>query len=172
MKSFAPSTQRTGQPRCRQLMLKAMNSLSLTRRSQAAVFAVMPDQGSGEGSVNSTLIVSPKPKESTVPTLRHWAFAGRSIGAMRKPTTGTPTRAAIAAAQAALTREKNRRRLISSDAHGLPLRVMSTCLSMLLSPALSNLADPQPQPADEEDKASGGHDRRSHNPPENHGDAE
>src|SRR5258706_1277931 len=171
MKSFAPSTHRTGHPKCRQLMLKAMNSLSLTRRSQAAVFAVMPDQGSGEGSVNSTLTVSTMPKDSNFPTPRHWAFAGRRIGAMRNPTTGRPTRAPMAAAQAALRRVKNRRRLISSDAHGFPLKVILTCVSMLFSPALSNLADPSPQPADEDDKAAGGHDRRSHDAPKNHGDA-
>src|SRR4051812_10212152 len=172
MKSLAPSTQRTGHPKCRQLMLKAMNSLSLMRRSHAAVLAVMPDPGSGDGSVNATWTVWPMRKESTLPTSRHWGRAGRTIGATRKPTTGTPARAAIAAAQAMLSREKNRRRVILWASHGLPPIVTSTRWCMLFPPTSRDGADPQRQSADEQDEAADRHDGRRRDAPKDHRDAD
>src|SRR6266576_1154344 len=58
MKRSAPSSHRTGQPRCVQLAEKAMKLSSLTRRSQTPLFAVTPAQGSDEGSVTVTATVA------------------------------------------------------------------------------------------------------------------
>jgi hypothetical protein len=42
-----------------QLAEKAMKLSSLTRRSQTALFSVMPAQGNGEGSITVTATVLP-----------------------------------------------------------------------------------------------------------------
>src|SRR5437879_3711167 len=91
-------------------MLKARNSLVPTRRSQAAVLAVMPDQGSGEGSENSTLTVWPIWKESSAPTGRQRGFAGLTRGPRMKPITGKPARIAMALPARIVMRAKKRRR--------------------------------------------------------------
>ena len=48
MNNCASGRQRTGQPRWVQLMEKAVKLSVFSRRSQAAVLAVTPAQGSGE----------------------------------------------------------------------------------------------------------------------------
>src|SRR2546423_11269456 len=111
-------------------------------------------------------------KEPTIPTPRHSARAGRTIGAKIRPITGSAASAAIAAAQAMLTRERNRRRSMLRESHGLPSIVISARWCMLFPPAVRDGADPQRQAPDEQDKAADRHDRRRRDAPENHGDAQ
>src|SRR5271168_2188295 len=96
-------------------MLNATNFVSLVRRSQAAVFAVIPDQGNGEGSVNSTFTVSPILNESRLPTALQFCGGRRTSGASTNPITGTPARSVMALPAAAVTNTKNFRRLTSGS---------------------------------------------------------
>src|SRR5438309_10691620 len=113
MKRSAPSSHRTGQPRCVQLAEKAMKLSSLTRRSQTPLFAVTPDHGSDEGSVTVTATVLPISKSSGVPIVTHFSGTFRNKGAMMNPTNGTPTIAVQRPTSAMESFSKNRRRLIS-----------------------------------------------------------
>ena len=70
MNKLASASQRTGQPRCVQLMEKAMKVSAFTRRSHAALRAVTPAHGNGEASSYCTAVVSPILKDSTFPTER------------------------------------------------------------------------------------------------------
>src|SRR5438552_7720722 len=91
MKRSAPSSHRTGQPRCVQLAEKAMKLSSLTRRSQTPLFAVTPAQGSDEGSVTVTATVFPIWKSFGLPIVTHSRGTFRKNGATINPTNGTPT---------------------------------------------------------------------------------
>ena len=71
MNSPASGSHRTGHPRWVQLTVNATNVPSGSRRSQAAVRATTPAQGSGEESGKSTFTVIPGRKLSTAPTGRH-----------------------------------------------------------------------------------------------------
>src|SRR5436190_2935917 len=114
MKRSAPSSHRTGQPRCVQLAEKAMKLSSVTRRSQTPLFAVTPAQGSDEGSVTVTATVFPIWKSSGLPIVTHSRGTFRKNGATINPTNGTPTIAVHRPTSAIESFSKNRRRLISS----------------------------------------------------------
>src|SRR5438270_11512020 len=172
MKSLAPSTHRTGQPRWRQLMLKAMNWFSPTRRSHAAVFAVIPDQGSGEGSVKSTLTVCPIANASTLPTGRQREGAGRTSGASTNPSTGMPANAPIAPAAATVIRVNTRRREISAFSDGEPFTVIATVVCTLVPPVFCDVANPNPEGPGEACEPAGRHHRRRRQAPKRHRDAQ
>jgi hypothetical protein len=94
-------------------MAKAMKSRSPVRRSQAAVFAVIPAQGSGDASRNSTEEVSPTLKSPTEPTVRQTSGSLRYNGAKMNPIIGSVTIAAPTPASAKETLPRNIRRVIS-----------------------------------------------------------
>src|ERR1043165_758174 len=114
MKRSAPSSQRTGQPRCVQLAENAMKLSPLTRRSQTPLFAVTPAQGSDEGSVTVTATVFPIWKSSGLPSVTHFSGTFRKKGATMNPTNGSPTIAPQSPISTMDSFSKNRRRLISS----------------------------------------------------------
>src|SRR6266404_6687118 len=113
MKRSAPSSQRTGQPRCVQLAEKAMKLSSLTRRSQMPLFAVTPAHGSDEGSVTVTATVLPIWKSSGLPSVTHFSGTFRKSGATMKPTNGTPTIAVQSPTRPMESFSRKRRLLIS-----------------------------------------------------------
>src|ERR1044071_5921262 len=115
MNRSAPSSQRTGQPRCVQLAEKAMKLSSVTRRSHTPLFAVTPAQGSGDGSVTVTATVLPISKSSGLPIATQFSGGFRKKGAMMNPTNGTPTIALQRPINAIESFSKKRRRLISSE---------------------------------------------------------
>src|SRR5580693_8406168 len=107
MNRFALGSQRTGQPRCVQLMEKAMKVSAFTRRSQAALRAVTPAHGKGEASSYFTAVVSPILKDSTLPTERQTSCLRTKNGARIKPAIGTAKIKAPTAPAARLNRARN-----------------------------------------------------------------
>src|SRR5579871_1681907 len=89
MNNSASASQRTGQPMCVQLTENAINSSALSRRNHAALLAVMPAHGSGDGSEIETSTVFPISNSSTFPTGIHLLGTLRNNGATTKPTIGT-----------------------------------------------------------------------------------
>src|SRR5215469_16309790 len=84
--------QRTGQPRCAQLMAKTWNCSPSTRRTQHAVSTVLPSVGVTYGLRNVASRVSPSGKSFIGPSGTHerYAFARpRVMEDRRKPTMGT-----------------------------------------------------------------------------------
>src|SRR5258708_6706040 len=114
MKRCASGNQRTGQPRCAQLTEKATNFSTVTRRSQAAVFAVTPAHGSGDASTKVTPVVSPTLKASSLPTDRHSYGILRKSGATTNPPSGAAITRPAHPPRPTLTRASRRRRAMSS----------------------------------------------------------
>src|SRR5215469_8355920 len=114
MNSSASGSQRTGQPMWVQLTENAINSSALSRRNHAALFAVMPAHGSGEGSAIGTSTVFPISKSSTLPTGIHSSGTLRNNGATTNPTIGTAIIIVHNPAQAIESPETKVRRDISS----------------------------------------------------------
>lgn len=94
MNNLAPEIHLTGQPRWAQLTEKAVNFSLSSLLSQAAVIAVTPAQGSGEGSSYETFTVSPMLKSLICPTCLQIGSGFLNIGASIDPITGIPTIAA------------------------------------------------------------------------------
>src|SRR5438094_9061154 len=131
MKRSAPSSHRTGQPRCVQLAEKAMKLSSLTRRSQTPLFAVTPAQGSDEGSVAVTATVFPIWKSSGLPIVTHSRGMFRKNGATINPTNGSPTIAVQSPTRLLESLSRKRRLLLSLavsfvGAEDDPLRLVFT----------------------------------------------
>src|ERR1700733_11785733 len=84
--------QRTGHPRCAQLMAKTWNCFPSTRRTQHAVSTVLPSVGVTKGLRNVASRVSPSGKSFIGPSGTHerYPFARpREIEDRRKPAMGT-----------------------------------------------------------------------------------
>src|SRR5215471_2783481 len=91
-----------------------MNSSSFTRRTQSSLFAVIPAQGSGDGSIMVTLTVLPISKSVILPTETHLPVVLRKIGVMTKPMSGMPRTVAQRLARPMQIFSRKRRREISS----------------------------------------------------------
>src|SRR6185437_16978344 len=144
MKIRAPGIQRTGQPRCEQFTAKATKSLSPVRRSQAALLAVMPAQGSGDASIRLTLVVSPTLKSASLPTARQAMGTFWKSGPRVNPTIGTP-RAAHPAPSPTLTRARKRRlsgETGSALSGPLPGSLSGTFGGSSLSCVMRDISDP------------------------------
>src|SRR6266404_7054936 len=166
MKRLAPSSQRTGHPRCVQLAEKAMKLSSLTRRSQTPLFAVTPAQGSDEGSVTVTATVLPIWKSSGLPSVTHFSGTLRKNGATIKPINGTPTMAVQSPTKAIESFSKNRRRLISS---GVSVNgVDDDSLGLVF---MANSGDPTGKRCREEGNADQPNDPGGDQPPKDKGDS-
>jgi hypothetical protein len=164
MNSPADGCQRTGQPKWLQLTAKAMKSWSAVRRSQAAVLAVIPAQGSGDESRKSTAEVSPTLKSPTVPTVRQTPGSLRNSGAKMNPISGNVTIPAPTPASAKEIFSRNLRRVISSrvgSRHGWE--------DSGLPSFIENLGDPAAQSDSEQAKPSEQDDPRGDDAPENKG---
>src|ERR1700688_1747295 len=86
--------QRTGQPRCAQLIAKTWNRSPATRRTQHAVSTVFPSVGITNGLRKVAIRVSPSGKLVTSPRRTHDRYPfprPRDIDKRRKPTIGTAT---------------------------------------------------------------------------------
>src|SRR6266478_2071459 len=138
MKRSAPSSHRTGQPRCVQLAEKAMKLSSLTRRSQIPLFAVTPAHGSDEGSVTVTA--------TGLPSVTHSRGTFRKNGATINPTNGTPTIAVQSPTRPMESFSRKRRLLISSA-----VSVGGTEDDSLRLVFMANFRNPTGQRCDEED---------------------
>ena len=68
MNSPEGANQRTGQPRCVQLMAKTWNCSPSSRRTQQAIFAVGPSQATRNGLFIVARRVSPSGNSSTGPS--------------------------------------------------------------------------------------------------------
>src|SRR6185437_5761125 len=107
MKSWAFSSQRTGQPRCVQLTAKAVKVWSSLCLSQAADLVSMPAYCSASALSKLTRLVVPMGKSSMWPTARQKVRLRSSSGATRAATTGTAMTAALMAAMLRLSRVMN-----------------------------------------------------------------
>src|SRR5207249_5202406 len=166
MKRSAPSSHRTGQPRCVQLAEKAMKLSSLTRRSQTPLFAVTPAQGGDEGSVTVTATVFPIWKSSGLPIVTHSRGIFRKNGATINPTNGTPTIAVHRPTSAMESFSRNRRRLISSG-----VSVSGADDDSVSFVSMANLRDPTGKRCDKEDNTDQPNDPRGDQSPEEKGDS-
>src|SRR4030095_12078823 len=147
MNNSAPSSHRTGQPRCVQLAENAMKMPSLTRRSQTALCDVTPAHGNGEGSRTVTATVLPTSKSSVLPIVTHLSGFFRKSGAMMKPTTGSPTIAVQTPTRAIDSFSKNPRRPISS---GVSSNAAGDSVGFVF---MANFRDPTGQRGGEEGNA-------------------
>src|SRR5579884_759274 len=100
--------QLTGQPRWVQLTAKTVKSLAwlLFRRTQTAVLAVSPAQGSGDGSWKDTSTVWPAAYFAAGPSEIHSFAVGRISGLNKYPRIGTPTTAPASAPRPMLIRDR------------------------------------------------------------------
>jgi len=162
MNSPGDGCQRTGQPKWLQLMVKAMKSWSEVRRSQAAVFAVIPAQGSGDASRKSTAEVAPTLKAPTGPTVRQTPGSLRKSGAKMNPISGRVIIPAPTPARAKETFSRNLRRVISSRVGSRHGWEGSGLLSFM-----ENFGDPAAQRNREQAKPSEQDDPRGDDAPEN-----
>src|ERR1035437_9437013 len=161
MKRLASLSQRTGQPKCEQLIAKAMKSSAVIRLNQAALLAVTPDQGSGGASWKVTAIVSPTVNCSTLPTERQVAGGLRNSGARTKPTTGAASRTAVALPRTILMPSRNCRRDTSGRLAPLPGWPASRLLSFM-----TYISYPPRQRRDKQRHADAGDDQRTHKAPQ------
>src|SRR5262249_28414359 len=114
-------------------------SFSLSRRTQTAVRAVWPAQGSDDGSSIATARVSPILNSSSRPTSRQTRGTGLISGLSRYETIGTATTAPASPLSASETRLRKRR--------------PSTCS------ATGELAEPAGQRPDEQQRAGQAEDQ-------------
>src|SRR5665213_2352414 len=140
MNRFASASQRTGQPRCVQLMEKAIKVSAFTRRNHAALRAVTPAHGNGEASSYFTAVVSPILKDSTFPTERQTSCVRLKNGARMKPTVGTARINAPTPPMARLNRARNLRRESSAGEAGQPVEKFSVFGSFM-----TNISNPSGQ---------------------------
>src|SRR5664279_4704301 len=167
MNRLASFNQRTGQPRCVQVMAKAINSSSLSRRNQAAVLAVTPAQGSGEASSKTTEDVSPILNPSTLPTERHTAGGFRNNGAKMKPINGTLSIKVPIPPAARLKRARNFRLESSAGESGQPVDAGSVFGSFM-----TNVSDPSRQRHGKQHDADAGDYQCSNQSPHQEGDSQ
>src|SRR6266436_238374 len=158
MKRSAPSSQRTGQPRCVQLAEKAMKLSSLTRRSQMPLFAVTPAHGSDEGSVTVTATV--------LPSVTHFSGTFRKSGATINPINGTPTIAVQSPTRPMESFSRKRRLLISSA-----FSVGGTEDDSLRLVFMANFRNPTGQRCDEESNTDQPNNPGGDQPPEEKGNS-
>src|SRR5665213_26594 len=153
MNRLALASQRTGQPRCVQLMENAMNVSAFTRRNHAALRAVTPAHGSGEASSYCTAVVSPILKDSTFPTERQIFSLRSKNGATRKPTAGIARINAPTPPTATLKRAINFRRESSASEAGQPFELFSVFGSFM-----ANIPNPARQRRRKQDDADAADD--------------
>ncbi len=144
-----------------------MKFCSSSRRSQAALFAEMPAQGSEEGSVMVTLTVLPISNSATLPSGSHWSGGLRKSGAITKPTSGTPRTAAQRPPRASDSFSKKRRRDISSGKGGTAPHFDS--LGAISFTA--NFGDPSGERGDKKSGSDGENDPRGNEAPKEEGGA-
>src|SRR5215469_5869442 len=119
MNSCDSANQRTGQPRCAQLIANTLNSPSEVLRTYAGTFADSPSHGSENGFVNVISFVSPGGKSSTLPIAIHCRYSfRRSNGPSRYARTGVAIASATAAFSAIPTFIRNDRRDTRSVSRG------------------------------------------------------
>src|SRR6516225_3848063 len=174
MNNSASGSHCTGQPKWVQFTENATNESVVSRRSHAAVWATTPAQGSGEASMNDTLVVVPILKPSTGPTARHSCGRRPKNGASRKPTNGMPTMAAPTTDTPMVSLARKSLRLSKPggwgpDGHGPRGR---SALMSILGEIVSQLSDPS-RGRDQEERCSDDRDQpQGHDAKEDEHDAE
>src|SRR5579859_209671 len=98
MNNCDSENQRTGQPRCAQLIANTVNSFWAACRTYAGIFAVAPSHGSENGFWNVISFVSPTGKSLTAPIAIHSRYSlRRSTGPSTYATTGVAITSATSA---------------------------------------------------------------------------